>query len=378
MLRDALFLARNDLRHLFRDRPTWLWTFIMPILFFYFLGTVTGGFSHGAVQKDALAFSVPADAGFLAGQLEKRLEERDYRLVRGTPEELAGYNRRLELPSGFTDSVLAGRPVTVTLVRKGSGLGTDYDETRVGRAVYTVLADLIVAARDGHTPTQQTLAAVAAEPHMLTVRVTQAGKRVLPPTGFEQAIPGTMVMFTLLIMFTIGAVTLTIERSQGILRRLAVAPMSRGAIVLGKWGARMGLGLVQLGFAMLAARVLFGLHWGPHLGAIVVLMTAYAALITGLGMVLANFARTEGQVIGIGVVLSNVAAALGGCWWPIEVTPAWAQKLALFLPTGWAMDALHKLVSFGDGPASVVPHILALLTAALAAGFVVARKFRFQ
>jgi len=29
------------------------------------------------------------------------------------------------------------------------------------------------------------------------------------------------------------------------------------------------------------------------------------------------------------------------------------QKLQLVLPTGWAMDALHKLISFGYGPGSV-------------------------
>jgi ABC-type multidrug transport system permease subunit len=283
----------------------------------------------------------------------------------------------MTLPAGFTQSVLAGRQVTVTLTRKGGGMGADYDELRVTRAVYTVLADLVVTAKDG-TTSAQGLAATAARPHNLTLRVTAAGKRLEPPRGFEQAVPGTMVMFVLLIMFTSGAVTLTIERNQGILRRLASAPMSRGAVVLGKWGARMGLGMVQIAFAMLAARVLFGVHWGPYLGAVAAVMLAYAAMATGLGMLLGNLGRTEGQVMGIGVLASNVLALLGGCWWPIEITPPWAQKVALALPTGWAMDAMHKLVSFGAGPASVIPHVLALTALALAAGYVLARSFRFQ
>jgi ABC-type multidrug transport system permease subunit len=83
-------------------------------------------------------------------------------------------------------------------------------------------------------------------------------------------------------------------------------------------------------------------------------------------------------VIGIGVLSKNVMAALGGCWWPIEITPAWMQKLSLALPTGWAMDALHKLVSFGEAPASVLPHLFVLATASLAAGWIAARRFRFQ
>ena len=71
-------------------------------------------------------------------------------------------------------------------------------------------------------------------------------------------------------------------------------------------------------------------------------------------------------------------AGLGGCWWPIEITPLWAQKLALFLPTGLAMDALHKLVNFGAAPAEVVPHFLVLAAATLAGMWLLARSFRFQ
>jgi ABC-2 type transport system permease protein len=377
MLRDALFLARQDLRHMFRARETWLWTFLMPIVFFYFIGTVTRGMGGEATRTETMALSAPTDAGFLADDLARRLEERGYRVVRGKENELARYDRRLTLPARFTQTVLAGHPVTVEFNRKGAGMSADYDEVRVTRAVYTVLADVIVTARDGST-TPQRLTAIAAQPHNLTLRVTPAGKRLEPPHGFEQAVPGTMVMFVLLIMVTSGAVTLTVERHLGILRRLASSPMSRGAVVLGKWGARMGLGMVQIAFAMLASSVLFGVHWGSYLGAVAAVMLAYAALATSLGMLLGNLGRTEGQVVGIGVLASNVLALLGGCWWPIEITPPWAQKLALALPTGWAMDALHKLVSFGDGPTAVIPHLLALSATALAAGYALARTFRFQ
>ncbi len=55
-------------------------------------------------------------------------------------------------------------------------------------------------------------------------------------------------------------------------------------------------------------------------------LASYAAMVAVFGMLLGNFARMEGQVIGFGVIVSNVLAALGGCWWPIEITPPWAQK----------------------------------------------------
>ena len=44
MWRDARLIARHDLRRMLLARETLLWTFAMPVIFFYFLGTVTGGF----------------------------------------------------------------------------------------------------------------------------------------------------------------------------------------------------------------------------------------------------------------------------------------------------------------------------------------------
>ena len=54
------------------------------------------------------------------------------------------------------------------------------------------------------------------------------------------------------------------------------------------------------------------------------------------------------------------------------------QQLALALPTGWAMDALHKLVNFGYGAAVALPHVAALAAGALVLGLASVRTFRYQ
>ncbi len=374
-----MFLARMDALHMLRRRETQLWTFLMPIVFFYFIGTITGGFGGGSVQKETIAVQVPADAGFLVDQLAKRLEERGYQVSRVAGEARpANLGRVLEIPSAFTESVQGGKPVKLRFTGTGNGMGANYDEVRVARAVYSLLADLAATESSGEKVTPEALSRLAQKPRTLTLKVEAAGKRQKIPTGFEQAIPGTMVMFTLLIMFTSGGISLFTERRQGLLRRLASSPMSRGTVVLGKWGARMILGVIQIVFAMLAGSLLFRVDWGPHLGVLFAVLLAYGALAATLGILLGNFGRSEGQIVAMGVISTNILAALGGCWWPIEITPRWTQALALFLPTGWAMDAMHKLVSFGYGPAAVAPHFLGMGLAALLAGAVVARTFRFQ
>jgi len=387
MLSSAWFIAKKDLAYSMKQKETLLWIFVMPVVFFYFIGTVTGGFAPAptAERPDSLALFTPSEGGFLVDELVLRLEEQNF-LIQPTGDEevfLAAY-RRLRLPApaeGFeslTASVLAGNQAQLAYGSDNEGPNAAFDQVRLARAIYSVVADLVVVSESGETATAEAFEELRAMPRAMQLEVRPAGKRKVIPNGYEQTIPGTMVMFTMLVLLTGGAILLVIEREQGLLRRLASTPISRSSIVLGKWFGKLCLGLVQITFAMLAGTVLFDMSWGDALPMVCVLLLAWAALNASLGILLANLARSEGQMSGMGVVTTMALAALGGCWWPIEITPQWMQDLALFLPTGWTMDAMHRLVSFGDGAASVVPHVLASVATTALLGWLAVRSFRYQ
>ena len=123
-LQAALFIARRDLAVILWRRETVLWTFVMPILFFYFVGTVTGGFGSPTGYEDRpdpLAMRAPENAGFLLDELVGRLEEQNFRVDRpDTEEDWARYARRLtvtlepaEAAAGtpsLTDWAVGGEP----------------------------------------------------------------------------------------------------------------------------------------------------------------------------------------------------------------------------------------------------------------------------
>ena len=385
MLADAWFIARHDLRFMLRQRETLLWVFIMPIVFFYFIGTVTGGLGGGSADRpDPLVVRAPANGGLVVDQIVRRLEEQHYGVVRpATNEEFNAYGRRLTIPAvtshaTLTEAVLAGQQIEVTFEQRSDQLAANLHEFRVSRAVYSVVADLAVLKGQAREASAEGFSAIAAMPRPLTMSVRSAGRRVTPPAGFEQAVPGTMVMFTMIVLLTSGAIMLVVEREYGLLRRLASTPITRGSLVLGKWTARMLLGVVQLGFAMIVGTVGFGVNWGPAVAMVGLVLVAWASLNASLALLLGNIARTQAQATGIGVLASMVLAALGGCWWPIEITPAWMQAIAVALPTGWTMDALHKLVNFGYGPGAAVPHVAAIGLTALVSGAAAAKLFRYQ
>jgi len=224
----------------------------------------------------------------------------------------------------------------------------------------------------------EALATVNGAPRVWQLDVSPAGQRHEVPSGFDQAVPGMLVMFTLLVLLTSGATMLVQERTRGWLRRLASAPITRAEVIAGKWKGRMILAAIQVAVALLFGTFLFNMDWGPNLTALVVVLVAWAGFCASAGLWLGTVAQTEAQASGLGVLAACLLAALGGCWWPIEIAPAWMQTLQKMIPTGWTMDALHKLVSFQAEPLTVVPNVLMLILAAAVLGVLAARRFEYQ
>lgn len=384
-MRNIWFIAIGDIRHQLRQGATLMWLFLMPPIFMFFIGNATGGMGGPRTEKPDPLVVVAASPGEFKDRIGRRLEDNNFTLqwldappAAATDETLLPA-RVLTLPDRFSERLGHETDLKALYQTDASVLARDYEKFRVQRALYTVLADLAVAGVDeSGVVSAAGLASLDAAPRTLTLDVAPAGKRLEVPSGFDQAIPGIMVMFTLLVLLTSGSAMLVIERRQGLLRRLASAPISRHEVVLGKWVGRMALAILQIAVAMAVGTLLFDMHWGPDLAMVLVVLIAWAGFCASAGLLLGSLARTEGQATGYGVLTANALAALGGCWWPIEVTPKWTQALQNFLPTGWTMDALHKLVSFQSGAVSALPQVLVLCAAAGIVGLVAVSRFRYQ
>ncbi|MDH3645739.1 MAG: ABC transporter permease [Gammaproteobacteria bacterium] len=376
-------LARIDLKLALKDRSTFLWLFIMPAVFFYFIGTVTQGginFSNSPVEL----IVENNDDGFLSSHLETRLNENLFTVVhpQDVPPVQAGeepaQTRRLIIPRGFTEQLASENQVIVRYEGLQTGFTNQYDFFRIQKAAYSVIGDLIVIRSTGEAISPDTVAVATAQARPVGLAVVPAGRQMQIPSGFQQAIPGTLVMFTLLVLLSSGASMLVDEREKQLLRRLASAPFTRGQVVLGKWAGRMALATVQIGVAVgLSFTPLFDMNWGHALPMVLVILLAWGALCTSLALLLGSVARTDSQAAGLGVFFTMVLAALGGCWWPIEVAPVWMQRLQLFTPTGWTMDALHKLISFDLAWQHSLPNLATLLVATILIGWAASRRFRF-
>lgn len=387
-MRRAAAIALHDLRMTLADRGAVMWMFLLPVVFATFFGLVTGGGSNPADAQAALTV-VDNDGGVVARRLIEDLAGRGVaveELSQAEREASENVVRTLVIPAGFSDGVLAGSEQTLRLEKEpGSseeaGLAA---QARVFASITRLIGRTVEAAQGleaTETVSSQAFVEVTAPDDLVVVESRFAGHATTHPDGFAQSIPGMAVMFVLLVALTYGAATISAERASGRLRRLITAPVTRVEIVAGKIGGRFVIAAVQITALVLmgvAANRLFGVEIGDRPFQMWLVLLLFGLVAAPLGVAVGGWFRDPDRAANIGVMATMAMAAFGGCWWPIEVVSKPLKTVSLMLPSGWAMRALHGLISFGFGIGDLFPELLALLTFGAAFSFLAARSLRID
>jgi ABC-2 type transport system permease protein len=88
----------------------------------------------------------------------------------------------------------------------------------------------------------------------------------------------------------------------------------------------------------------FGMSLGPQPWALLLPIGGIVFAGTAFGLIIAGIARTRDAVLPLGAIVIMSMAAIGGCWWPIDLEPRWMRNVALAFPTTWAMEAFNDLM----------------------------------
>jgi len=374
-VRKILRIGLNDLRLTTKDFQSLIWMLLLPAFLMWIFSNVNFGGGSGTNQV-ALGL-VDYDGGWLARAFVDELEDEQIALTEILPDTLALATdkvRTLIIPEGFTAGVLAGEQQTLRL-EKEPGSNADYGMAAEVRIIRTAirsigrLVEMKQAGRLGGENPGDVFAAMGTREALVDLDVSTAGRGRPVPSGQAQSVPGILVMTVLMMTIIYGGVFLTVEKQSGMLSRQMTLPLRRGHVIAGKLAGRLILAGAQTAILLVAGKLItwlsFGeaISYGDSLPGLVLLIAAYAVACTGLATFLGAALKTPEQAGSVGWLLSMGLAALGGCWWPMEVTPPWFRHAAHVLPTAWAMDGFHALISFGYGIESV------LLPSAVLLGF---------
>jgi len=168
---------------------------------------------------------------------------------------------------------------------------------------------------------------------------SDSGNRV-----YQFFIPSYTVLFVFFLVNIMGRSFLD-ERDMGTLRRLRISPVSPTSILIGKTLPFMVLSLVQTCILMVSGKILFGMSWGPQPWLLIPIMLCTSAAATALGLMFSTLAKTESQVSSFGNLILLSSAGISGCLVPRAWMPPLTQKISLFTPHAWALDAYSEVLT---------------------------------
>ncbi len=376
-MRHILDIGHNDLRLFLKRKSAFVWLFAVPLAFTYFMGFANRGPGDPYNRRPSVLVE-NQDPNFLGRILLDELDSQG--LNRVDPKNAESASRGLRIPPDFTQSVLGRKQTKVQFFKKEGSSEADgiLIEVRLVRALIALNGHILEVVTDPNragTLTEARLREITALPNPVHLDARFAGRRPVP-SGFNFSLPGNLVMYLVMNLLIFGGATVAAERRGGVIRRLWIHPVTRMELVTGKIYGLMLLGSVQIAFFMIVGRLVFHVNLGANLPAVVTTLLILAWVAASLGVFVGSLFTAEERVAGLCVLAGLLMAALGGCWWPLEIGPPALKTISLCLPTGWALAALHQLISFGSGLGAVLTPWAVLLGFGAAANLLAARFFR--
>jgi ABC-2 type transport system permease protein len=401
-LKNAWYIGVKKLKIFSSDRAALIFSILFPFFFvtlFYFL------FQGQGAQDTRLSLYVTTQeaAGSLSYNIVSSLQTQDVSTLQpGQPEiiwihdyadaraqveqkKIKGF---LSFPTDFTENVYAGKPASLDVVVDPAnqdtraalnGLAQGLSADIASREVEASTAAALLT-QSGHsadipaTVAQIYSGSVPGGSDLIQSSVQQVGAvEAVNPANW--VIPGYLVMF---VFFTaaLSAERLVRERQNHTLERLLASSVSKEALLGGVYFGTVLKGLVQIVIFWSVGIFLYHLQLGAEPLTVIFISILVTLMAAAFSLMLGTLVKTERAASSIGVLTSLILAPLGGCWWPLFITPKWMQNMALFTPHGWATTSFNKLLLYGGRFHDVIPGMLALAAFGLAFAVIAVTRFR--
>jgi ABC-2 type transport system permease protein len=405
-LKHVWFIAAKDLMLFATDRLALFFFMLFPFIFvliFNFMFKGTGGQDQrlqlhvvsreaaGSISYQLLSAMETPDPGRLAPGQPQIIWDKDYaRALQDVKDKkLSGF---LAFPEDFTKGVMLGYgtrldvvvdPAASTTRGALNGLAANVAaqvgseqlaaNTAVSLIVEHALTSGNAAGLGGEI--ERVLGAPAGPSAPLILFDTQKVGEVEAGNPANWVIPGYLVMFTFFAAAQSASIIVR-ERQSNTLERLLASSAQRWAILGGMFTGTVVKGLIQVVIFWTVGVLAFGMDMGLSPIGVIALSVFMVLVSASFSIMLATLAKTEKSAGALGVLVSLVLAPLGGCWWPLFITPKWMQSIAKLTPHGWANSGFNSLIVFGGDLSAVVPNLLILALFAVAFAVIAVRRFR--
>jgi ABC-2 type transport system permease protein len=178
-------------------------------------------------------------------------------------------------------------------------------------------------------------------------------------------VPALIVLILTQLCGFLPGVSIVFEKELGTMEQINVSPVSRIQFIVAKLIPYWLIGFVVLTFGFLIARVVYGLVPVGHFSTIYLFAMIFILTVSGLGLVVSNYAQTLQQAMFIVFFFMLVFIMLSGLYTPIDSMPDWAKWVAAFNPLKHFMVVMRSVYLKGSNPADLLKELYALIGFAL-------------
>ncbi|HEY40533.1 MAG TPA: ABC transporter permease [Dehalococcoidia bacterium] len=395
-------IALKDLKLFIRDRLALFFFILFPFMFVVMFNFIYAGvgseddrlvFHLVTLEEEtetALSYQIiaaietPDESALQPGESQV-VREDDYDELRRQVEdkELGGF---LAFPVDFSEGIYMGRGAEIEVVADAEAVSY--------RAALYGLADGISSWIGANNVVEKAISELAKEqaPAILESIIEALGGQLIAgeplieytsekvgeveaeqPSNF--VIPGYLVMFVFFAA-ALSSEAIVRERQNHTLERILASSVRRFTIIGGIFTGTATKGLVQMIIFWAVGILAFNIDLGIAPAAVIILSFLMVIVSASFGVMLATLVKTDRGAGSIATLAALIMAPLGGCWWPLFITPQWMQFLSKVTPHGWANEGFNKLMLFGADFADVAPEMLALVIFTIIFGSIAVWRFR--
>lgn len=379
-MRRVLDISQKDLLQLLRDRNTFLFLLIMPLVFTLLFGYAFGGFG-GSSSDDRLPVGFrDEDQSTISRQLHNLLASSEViRLQESSllsPADLETSVAQEDLaaavivPAGYGRTVQDGSPARLVFIgdpdtTAGTSIESELltSSIRLESAARTAL--VLEQAAGDKAPydyvMEQALEAWQEPPISIKETTSTAVKEESSGNGsLAHTSPGMMLQFSIAGLLVAGQVIVG-ERKSRTLQRMLTTATGRLHILFGHYLAILALILSQFFLLLAFGQLILKLDYLAAPAATLLIALCSALCIAALGLLIGTLAKTEEQAIIFSLVPMFLLAGLGGAWVPLEVTGETFRTIGHLSPVAWALDGFKNVTVRGLGLQAALLPALALL-----------------
>ncbi|MDR0269205.1 ABC transporter permease [Paenibacillus sp.] len=356
----------KELRLISKDRRSFIFLLLMPILFIVMFGSVFNqGDGNSSITLRTVDQDQTAASRALIGQMEGIMDVKQLSADTLNDQldniKQGQFSSMLVIPSGFEQAMKEGKAANIKLYQGPASraetapiqailgsISTEYREQK--------LTGLLMAKGDSKAQAEAALAS--------PIQIENVAASSDHFDMIDQVVPGMTVMFVFFIMITMARRFFE-EKKTGLLSRIRTTRIKPLYYLIGMWFPFVLTVIAQCVILFAFGHFVYGLKFGD-IAALSAVIVCLSIADTGIGLGLSFVVPGEGAAMVITQLISMGGAMLGGLWVPSYLLPQTVQTIGHFMPQFWAQHSLQDIIAHGAHLSDIWGAALILLTFGLA------------